>query len=278
MTDYYDDLGVGEVPPARLDGWDHRYEQWLRFEIAVRACGIESADAVVDLGCGTGRLSRYLGAGQSGGYVGVDRRTEVVEAAADEFPDAEFVAGDFGDSAVDRCGPFDCAVAIGTMVDGRARDEAERRNRVGELVGRLDELADRTWVLVALNQKRLDADPIRGLESALQGTSCQEITDVLRRRGIDAVVDDQVLPTDVVVAVDRERSPAEVRHRIAGEDCYLAVLNLARRIEGEVDPVGAVRLWLRGGRIERATKALCNVPAGHRRRRLLKRRIELAGG
>lgn len=275
MTGYYDELSREGCRPARVDGWRHRLGQQLRFEVAVRGLGISPTDAVVDLGCGTGRLFERLRPGRPGAYLGVDRREEVIARGDSDFPGGDFFCCGIEDDSVERAGPFDYAVAIGTLVDGRERDDAARRRHLDRTVERLDGLGRRGWALVVLDERWLSGNPVRRFEPALEGATRAELEAVGDRRDVDAVIDDRFTPSDLAMIVDRGTPPERVRGRIDGEQCFRAVLQRAERAEDGLDPVDRVWLWVIGGRRDRARRALREVPASHRERKVLERRLEI---
>lgn len=273
MTDYYDELDVGNEP-ARLDGWRHRTEQWLRFETVFR--GLEPPDdaVIVDLGSGTGRLRAYLGDEFDGEYLGVDLREEALRRGRCDCPDAQFLRADWADEAVDERGPFDFAVAIGTMVDGR--EDVDRRQLLARLVGRLDELGRRGWALVVLDQDRLEADPIRRLDPALRGARRGELQRLADRRNLEVAVAGEVLPSDLFALTKRGSRPEQILERLEGDRPHEALIERLDRQWSDFDAADETRLWLVSGRIERARACLEQVPDDHPDRVMLASRIRQA--
>lgn len=279
MSHYYDELTAqGGGNRALVDGWRHRLEQWLRFEVVRRGLSIGTEASVADVGCGTGRLLAYLGVARPGHYVGVDLREEVVDQARKEYRDANatFIASSWSDRAVDEAGPFDFAVAIGTMVDGVTSDASQRRRQLRELMSRLHELGASGWALVALNQTRLEADPVRSLEPYLKGARAEEVDEVLDELGVDAVVDRKAVPTDLVVIHRGGEASAAIGERIAGDDAHEAVLERARKY-GDIDGARRVWFWMTTGRLQRARRALETMPDSHLRKKLLSEQLRLRG-
>ena len=276
MSDYYDELaGLNDL--AMVDGWRHQLEQWLRFEAVVRGLRIDDEASVVDLGCGTGRLFEYLGKDRAGKYVGVDRLESSIETAGATLPQGRFLNADFGDSSVDEAGPFDFAVAVGTLVDGSSWDRAGRMRALELLVNRLDELGQKGFALVILDQQRLEADPVRRLEESLQGASKAELDLCLGRRQVDALIDDGVLPSDLFVLVRRDEASAKIEERIAGELAHEAVVRRYRQGAEEVDKADLAWLWLVAGRHERAREIVDELPTTNRRKTLLAQRLSMLG-
>ncbi len=278
MTDYYAELCAqsgGE--PARMDGWRHRLEQWLRFEVVRRGLEISPTSKVLDLGCGTGRLFEYLKIAAPGVYVGVDRRSDVLARAREDFGDgaSRFVEADWNAPAVDEQGPFDFAVAIGTMVDGEQSSSGERRRQLARLVTRLHETGGLGWALVALNQTRLEDDPVRSLEPFLKGSRAVEVKALLRKLGVDAMIDSQVIPTDLVVIHRRDEKPWQIADRVAGDEAQEAVLERAQNDDGDIDGAQRAWFWMVTGRLKRARQALDEVPDSNQRKRLLSEQLRL---
>lgn len=271
MSQYYDEL-AHHTDAALKDGWRHELEQRLRFEVVLRALRIDGNCDVVDLGCGTGRLGAYLGE-RSGRYVGVDKIENSIILGQRSLPDGEFIWADLNDEIVDEAGPFDFAVAIGTMVDGECLGDVDRRNSLAGLIERLDELAKRGWALVVLSQDRLEKDPIRSLEPALCGARRVEVESELRRLGRSAHIDEVAIPTDLFVLHLRDEEPDCLAERIAGDVAHEAVIEGAG---SETDPADLAWFWLATGRLERAKKAIENIPGTNRRREILARRLDLA--
>lgn len=272
MTDYYDEVTTGG-DPVRMDGWRDRIEQWLRFEAVCRGLDVGPEADVVDLGCGTGRLREYLGDGFTGRYVGVDIRREPLEVGREDVPDDYFLQADWSEECIEERGPFDVAVAIGTMVDGRT--EVDRRELLARLVGRLDDLGQRGWALVALDQDVLEESPVRGLDPALRGARRGELEALADRRDVEIAVTGDVVATDLVAVVRRDVDAEVIEESLEGDQAHRAVLERAERKWDDFDEADRVRLWLVGGRIERARKALNEVPERHPDRQRLERRLEV---
>src|SRR6185436_548518 len=73
----------------------------------VASLGIEPGDRVLELGCGTGLVTRHLGA-TGADVVALDRAPAMLAAARRRAPHAAFIAGDVRAAAVE--GPFDRVV------------------------------------------------------------------------------------------------------------------------------------------------------------------------
>ena len=281
MSDYYDEL-AGSDDLAIVDGWRHWLEQWLRFEVVRRGLGIGDKDNIVDLGCGTGRLFRYLGPSRAGKYVGVDRLGASIERARKSYGDdgkQSFLHADLDDVCVDEAGPFDFAIAIGVLVDGdEVCSDVQRRQKLRRTMGRLNKLGQRGWALVMLNQDVLDADAIRRLEPSLQGASVAEIRAVLSDMDIDAAIDSEALPSDLFVICSRDEEPKEIEKRLVGDTAHRAVLERADAERVEFDEAHRAWLWLVSGRLEKAEKAISEIPDGHQRKALLEERLRLLKG
>lgn len=273
MTDYYDELDRA-AEPSRMDGWRHPLEQWLRFEVVRRGLGIEPPCSLVDLGCGTGRLYGYLGAAEIE-YVGIDRREAVIERGRRDFPDASFRRADLTDPGVQRGGPFDFAVAIGTLVDGDLSGQGREQLRV--LIDRLDELGECGWALCVLDQQVIDGDPVRQLEPALKGSTRDQLQRLAGRHGLDPVIVDDALVSDLFAVVHRSDSAPAIRRRLGDDAPCRRVVEQAQGAK-EFDAADIAWLWLACGRAAKARAAIEEVPEGHPRRSLLQQQLRLLEG
>lgn len=273
MSDgYYAEL-LREGQRGRVDGWRHYLEQWLRFEAVRRGLGIDDTDSLVDLGCGTGQLLFYLGEERSGLYLGVDQNREAIDRARSAANRGSFVSDDWGAARVDEAGPFDYAVAIGTLVDGVAdRPDWSRRGLLDSLIARLESLARRGWALVVLDEEYLEADSLLRLEPCLQGASRDELEQILERRAIPATVISQVLPTDLFVFRHRHKRDEESLDSVRGDKPHEHVV---RRAAEQLQPDAAeiAWFWQVAGRTERARQALEKVAPGDRRKKIIARRL-----
>ena len=278
MSDYYAELAqCAEL--ARKDGWRHRLEQWLRFEVVRCGLDIEEGDSVVDLGCGTGRFLDYLGARRKGDYLGIDKLAHAVEVAQSTLGADYFYRGDIFEESIDERGPFDWAVAIGTLVDGSERLDARRRlDALGRLIDRLEELGCKGWALVVLNREVLDSNPLLRLEPCLKGASEKEIRSLAEHRGVEIVVEGQLFPTDLFVFSRHDEEAEGLSGRLHEESPHRAVVERLRAEEGEVDPADIVAFWIQAGRYEQARRAWEKLPDGHRRKALLGERIRSFDG
>ena len=271
--DYYAELDE-QLEPARIDGWRHRLEQCLRFEVVRRALNIGAESSVIDLGCGTGRLFEYLKKWGVGSYLGIDQRQSVIRRGRRDFPDARFLHSDLYSSVVEEDGPVDFAVAIGTLVDGIPTASAvQRSDELRQLMARLDDLSTTGWALVVLNQDRLDENPVRSLEPCLTGASRRDIEVALDDLGFDAAIDERCLPTDIFVLKRRGAPTQSVLSRVAGDVPHQTVLDIAAEGGDGFDAADEVWFWGVTGRTERARRALSALPDDHHRKRLLAARL-----
>ena len=277
MTGYYDELTAHHGPEgAHVDGWRHRLEQWLRFEIVSRGLKLDSESRVVDLGCGTAQLLEYLQTCQLGHYVGVDLRSDVLETAKDQFhtSPARFVCANWNDPIVDEAGPYDFAVAIGTMVDGDISDGPSRKQQVEELISRLHQLGRRGWALVALDQKRLEMDPVRSMEPFLKGAAAWEVREIVDELGVEAVIDQSAVPTDLIVIHRRGEKPEAITCRVTGDEPHHAVLEDVGA-DGGVDRARRVWFWMTTGRLDKARQVWKSMPDSHLRKKLLGEQLRM---
>lgn len=272
MSDYYDELEESDEP-ARIDGWRHRLEQWLRFEVVIRGLHISESTSVLDIGSGTGRLFQYLGPDRSGDYLGIDRRHPAIKRGRHDFPDAALLCADWSDDVIDEQGPFDVGVAIGTLVDGSAPSRAQRRQKLVDLATRLDKLTARGFAIVVLNQRRLRDDPIRRLEPSLQGATRQELQSTLEDLGGSGCITDAPMPSDLFLFAGLDEQPASIEERVSGIESHTEVLRRANASAADT-----TWLWLISGQFERARSSLADVPKQDPRRTLLETRLQLWSG
>lgn len=272
MSDYYSELALHRESAWR-DGWRHRLEQWLRFEIILRGLQIEEGSRIVDLGCGTGQLYAYATNRFSVGYVGVDRFEPSIASAQRSLEGGDFLCADLFDEEVDKRRPFDFAVAIGTMVDGEEGSPKEGRlERLTRLIARLNQLGKKGWALVVLNQEVLDADPVRSLEPCLAGATVEEIEYAVHSCEANAVISDQVLPTDLFVLSHDTIEEGEILSMLTGDAAHEEVLHRHRET-GDSDSCDEAWLWLISGREERARRALHKILDGNPRKEILVERL-----
>lgn len=274
MADYYAEL-ANDPALARVDGWRHSLEQWLRFEVLRRGLAIDATSSVLDLGCGTGRLFYYLGTCRSGRYVGVDRLSQSVARGRGEADSPHLIHADIYDATVTELGSFDYALAVGALVDGQSHCSKARRQRLARLMARLHELSDRGWALVVLNQQWLEEQPLRRLDPELVGAFRHEIEAILSSMGVEAVIDDQALPSDLFVMFKDTESVPTVARRIEGDQVHEEVIARHRQSEKPVDDAHIAWLWLIADRPERAAPVISELPASHRRKAILEQRLKL---
>jgi len=125
----YDDwwLGRGLYARRRRPGWDEarqELERWI---------GELPPARTLDVACGTGFMTRHL----RGNVVGLDQSASMLEVAAEQAPEAEFVQGDalslpFDDGAFDRL--FTSYFYCHLEEDDRLRFLSESRRVASELV------------------------------------------------------------------------------------------------------------------------------------------------
>lgn len=273
MSSYYEELAAS-VEQAQRDGWRHRLEQWLRFEVVLRGLDVERGARIVDLGSGTGELYRYLSAWGPALYLGVEQRKEAVEEARAHHEGGRFLQADFSDLRVDEQGPFDYAVAIGTMVDGAVASDEGRRQALSLLVERLEDLGQKGWALVVLDEERLQKDLIRSLEPSLRGAWRGEIQSLTKGCGEGVVIDEEALPTDLFVLRKHGEDAGALVARISGDGAHLEVLRRYEEI-GELEAADEAWFWMVSGRFERARAALGRVEGSDPRREILAVRLRL---
>lgn len=85
-------------------GWTSEENQNRRFNI-IKQIGIKNSDSVLDVGCGYGDFSKFLGEK----YCGIDLRQHAIDGAAKKYPGKRFITGDI--NSLDE--KFDWVVASG---------------------------------------------------------------------------------------------------------------------------------------------------------------------
>jgi SAM-dependent methyltransferase len=95
---------------------------------------IRYADAlrgdILELGCGTGRITTYLGA-RAARVTGIDISPEMVNRARDANPDADFAVADLRDLSSYASRPWNAVIASFNVLG--VLDDAGRRRVLGEL-------------------------------------------------------------------------------------------------------------------------------------------------
>lgn len=94
------------------------YSAWRTVSDAERLCvelAVQPGARILDAGCGAGRFARFL-LERSGSYIGVDASPEMIEAARENCPGAEFVVSDIlnFESAP---ASFDAVLLMGNVLD-----------------------------------------------------------------------------------------------------------------------------------------------------------------
>ena len=119
-ADYWDDRAQRNVGLARSVWPSNVYNQvWdgRQRRVLARAVGSFAGRRVLDLGCGTGRLTRTL-ADQGAEVVGVDISPDTVDAARAETtqPNASFAVGNVVSGLPATVGDFDDVLSVGCLV------------------------------------------------------------------------------------------------------------------------------------------------------------------
>ena len=237
MTDYYRELDHSVWDHER-DGWRSLLVQSLRFEVVIRGLEIGAEESVIDLGCGGGGLLRHLGQQRRGTYLGVDLRQRAIERSR-SLSRGTFRCLDIWSEEVDEAGPFDIAVAIGTLVDGKS--SVEKGGRLAELqrlISRLEKLGQRGWALVVLDQDRLEEDLLRSLEKSLMGARREEVESLCQGGQKARWFEDGIFPEEFVIFSDRSFESGQ-RRIWSQEEAFAAVLK-----RHEPTPCEEARFWL----------------------------------
>jgi SAM-dependent methyltransferase len=102
------------LDPADTEGWKNRAIDRVHKHALARAMRSLQGTAVLDFGCGTGRLSEWL-VRQGASVTGVDVTPEMVEVARKRVPDARFEV--IEDSSVPYAdGAFDLVITAGVLL------------------------------------------------------------------------------------------------------------------------------------------------------------------
>ena len=98
-----------------IDDWSTRYHFSRSRHCLLRPLGIQPGDSVLELGCGTGAITRYLG--ESGASVtaveGSLARARIAAARCKDLPNVRVIADDL--QAVDAEGKYDWVTLIGVL-------------------------------------------------------------------------------------------------------------------------------------------------------------------
>ncbi|MDW3203909.1 MAG: class I SAM-dependent methyltransferase [Alphaproteobacteria bacterium] len=87
-------------------------EKWRRALIEDHAKPL-AGERILDLGCGTGALRRYV---RQADYLGIDRNPDYIAAASERYPPAsDWMAADVADLAAIEPGRFDVVVGAGLL-------------------------------------------------------------------------------------------------------------------------------------------------------------------
>lgn len=258
---------IGDPAPHRLSGWRRRVGQLFRFEVALSGWRREDVGSVLDLGCGTGELSRYLDQlGWEVDYLGVDRRESAIERARGRH-DGRFRIDDF--TAMEL--PVEAetlVVMIGGHVDGTA--PTDRIARFRRLLTRIRELAGLGASFLTLHRRELRRRPMFRYEEALFGATVSELERLGREAFEAPTVWEGGLQTDLALF------GGEGRHD-APDDTEVLVERFLGRRSIQTSTFERAWLWLECGRPSRAREALRGTSeegdADASEYRLLRRRI-----
>jgi SAM-dependent methyltransferase len=192
--DYYGEL-ASHPDRVRAVGWESLAAATERYRVVADL--LRSGERVLDLGAGLGDFGRYLeGRGIVVDYLGVERDPRLVARGRGLVPEVRLESGDF---MAMELAVADVVVVIGALVDGGPlRDGGLRFGRLRRLIERARSLAKRQVALVLLDQDRLEADPVRSLESALGGLRRAEVPWLLPHTHVQV---ERVLTTDLLVVV-----------------------------------------------------------------------------
>ncbi|MDO5101980.1 MAG: class I SAM-dependent methyltransferase [Lautropia sp.] len=98
-----------------IDDWSTRYHFSRSRHCLLRPLGIKAGDSVLELGCGTGAITRYLG--ETGATItaveGSLARARVAAARCQDLPNVRVIADDL--QAVDADGQYDWVTLIGVL-------------------------------------------------------------------------------------------------------------------------------------------------------------------
>jgi len=159
---------------------------------------------VLDIGCGTGELCRYLRhSGRTAFYTGVDVVRGAIQRAQQTHPEGRFVQADVLTMHLQES--FDAVVCSGTLVSGDAIENERVRLR------RLVALARAAWMhcsgyvcLVVLKQEVIRARVALGAEPALGGATRSELLRIGRELATYVYVREEVLATDRALIMSRQ--------------------------------------------------------------------------
>lgn len=113
VASYYRENTLDRGEQELVNGWNSLRSQQRRFKVASEEMGIRPGDTVLDIGCGTAELRKYLWAnGHNVEYMGIDITMEMVYSAIANG--AYAIRRDILHEPLGQ-GPFDHVFAIGTL-------------------------------------------------------------------------------------------------------------------------------------------------------------------
>jgi len=146
---YPEKLKANGNSSERAVGWNSPESQLSRFKAIYHYLKDDKRASVIDLGCGLGDLYGYLKEkGFEGKYLGIDLVPEMVEAASDKYPEAEFKLADIMEEDLKA----DYLVGSGIM-SVKISQQDDQWQWVQRLIKRMFELADKAAIFNFLDSK-----------------------------------------------------------------------------------------------------------------------------
>lgn len=115
----------GESDDIKSLGWGSIDSQETRFKMLMDINGFRSSDTLLDVGCGFGDLSKYIG-----NYTGVDIRGHAIKTAISRYPDKRFIKGEL----IDVIEAFDWVFASGIFCFKSENWHSETRKTLSDML------------------------------------------------------------------------------------------------------------------------------------------------
>jgi trans-aconitate methyltransferase len=143
LDEFYAEAIGKAVEPWQLNDYGSERSQKRRFRVAADALGIRSGDTVVDVGCGSGELRRYLWAeGIDVEYIGYDAVPAMVELAQ-RYGEKNVMLLDALEKGITMCEHVVCLGVLGVM-------EGTEEERMAKFSRLFSNLCDHAQVGVAV--------------------------------------------------------------------------------------------------------------------------------
>ncbi len=117
-----------KMPDYKINGWESEEAQFKRFHVLYKELKIGNK-TLLDIGCGTGTLLKYLGDRRiKTSYVGIDTNEELISIAKDRLSHGVFLNQDIMDFNPFPEESFDVVFASGLLMKKSDNNENEVKN------------------------------------------------------------------------------------------------------------------------------------------------------